>query len=171
MLLSIFFLFHASLFHNNSVLNTGVDVLCLFFSLLDLIHQALKVDRNVFAVDVNLLDHTLMYLLPTDVLHSFLPCQCLLDLLLQNDHLLCNVTIAFLFLKHLKKLTHFQFFVDRNVLASFIISSLDIALLFDLLGELYRSSNLVFDIRRCLYLELLQDGQMILKLVLTYPAV
>ena len=130
MLLGIFFLFHASLFHNNSVLNAGVYVLCLLFSLLDLFHQALEFDRNVFAVDINLLDYTLMYLLPTTILHSFLPCQCLLNLLLQNDHLLCDVTIAFLLLKHLEELTHLQFFVDRNVLASFIISSLDIALLF-----------------------------------------
>ena len=165
-LFSILFLFVTSLSNHYRILNTTIDVFSLFLSELDLVHQALEIDGDIFAINIDLFDHTLMNFLSTDLLDPSLPCQGFLHLLVENNHLLSDVAITFLLLKHFKQLTHLQLFVDRNVLASFIITSLDVALFLDFLGEFYRLFDLLFNIRGRGLFDLVKDCEMVLELLL-----
>ena len=77
---------------DDGLLDSVVQVLSLSFPLFDLRHQLLKVDRNVFAIDIDLINSFKLHELQvSDALNSLLPLFGFLELLLQNNHLLSYI--------------------------------------------------------------------------------
>jgi hypothetical protein len=145
-LINILLLFQSRLFYNNCILYPGVNGFSLLLPGFDLLHEVLEVDWNVLAVYINLFNHALVSFLISNGMDPLLPSHRLLDLLLQDNHFLSYIGVIFLLFVHLQKFTHFQLFVDRDILASFVVPSLNIAFFLDLFRKFNRASNLILNV-------------------------
>ena len=90
---------HSCFPDDDGILDSIIEILSLSLPLLDFHHQLLKVDGDVLAIHINLVDS-----LERDKLHfseafdSSLPLLCFVELLLQYYHLLSDIAVRLLLL-------------------------------------------------------------------------
>lgn len=107
----------------------------------------MEVDRDVLTIHIYLIDSLERHELHlSEAFDSSLPLLRLVELLLQNDHLLSDIAIRLLLLIEFNQFTHSQFLVHRNMLGTFCRASLDVALLLDFLGKLDALLDLVLNV-------------------------
>ena len=161
---------HSRFPDNDGILDSIVEILSLTPPLFDLHHQLLKVDWDVLTIYIDLIDSLERHELHlSEAFDSSLPLLGLVELLLEDDHLLGDIAVRLLLLMEFNQFAHSQLLVHRNMLGTLRRASLDVALLLDLLRKFEALLDLVFDVWRCGHSDLLKSSEMISQLFVIDP--